>query len=85
VPQPSAPPRTSTGNNTVCKYINAVQNKVKKDIWQNDQGIAFGNWYSLVNLGNEEDLGMASYIMYTSDIINRTMKSMKNLFRDTRS
>jgi hypothetical protein len=57
VPQPSAPPRASTGKNIACKYINAVQNKVDKDIWQNDQGIAFGNWYSFFNLGDKEDFG----------------------------
>jgi hypothetical protein len=34
------------------KYINAVQNKVEKDIWQTDQGIAFGNWHYLFNLGD---------------------------------
>jgi len=66
--------RASTGKNTVRKYIDVAQNKVEKYIWQNDQGIAFGNLYSLFNPGDKEDLGMASYIMYTSDITNRTMK-----------
>ena len=53
----------------MCKYINVVQNRVEKDIWQNDQGITFDNWYSLFNLGDKEDLGVASYISDLGSVV----------------